>query len=124
MADDEGRREEARIDALIERALRNGTMGECACGEITSQIGEDPDTGEEYWVCKRCVKDVFETDIDRANKIIQLLEGQIRKLIDSRVDFMNSVQRPLIMPYQCPRCGCNLQEEYVPLWDAKENGPK
>ena len=57
MSDDETRREDARIEAHIDRALKNGTMGVCGCGDVTSQKGEDPDTGETYWVCWICSMD-------------------------------------------------------------------
>lgn len=63
MGDDECRREDARQEAAaIDRALRNGTMGVCACGDVTSQKGEDPDTGEEYWVCWICSEEPDEED--------------------------------------------------------------
>ena len=56
MGDDESRREEARVDALIEKGLRNGSLSECPyCGDIrdSKEMGEIyEDTGEV--ACLKC----------------------------------------------------------------------
>jgi hypothetical protein len=58
MGDDESRREDTRMEAAIERAIRRGDMGECGCGTVTSHKGVD-EVGESYrWLCQRCHKHV------------------------------------------------------------------
>ena len=65
MGDDESRREDARIEALQDRGLRNGTLAECQpCGDIRARgeiefvmelIGEP--------ICERCADkthDIFD----------------------------------------------------------------
>jgi hypothetical protein len=55
MGDDECRKEDARVEAAIDRALELGTMGQCElCGDITSH--KEPETVLYYprWICKYC----------------------------------------------------------------------
>lgn len=50
MSDDETRREDARIEARIERNLRNGTWGICwYCKDPTPKKDVD-----ERWCCSPC----------------------------------------------------------------------
>ena len=50
MGDDESRREDARIEAAIERGLRNGTMGKCwYCKDITNHKDIFA-----RWLCSYC----------------------------------------------------------------------
>ena len=52
MGDDESRREDARIEGIIERNLRNGTMGYCwYCGDPTDNCKGDT---EDRWLCRPC----------------------------------------------------------------------
>ena len=57
MADDEGRREDAKVEAAIDRAMRHGMMGYCAiCGDET--FGRESEEVADYypprWICKIC----------------------------------------------------------------------
>ena len=52
MSDDETRRNDARIESAIERALRNGKMGYCwYCGTPTDNSKGDTDY---RWLCRPC----------------------------------------------------------------------
>ena len=54
MSDDETRREDARIEAAIDRALKDGIWGTCwYCGDPTPH--KDPN-GEPFyrWLCRPC----------------------------------------------------------------------
>jgi hypothetical protein len=57
MGDDESRREDARIEVMIERALRNGSMATChACGnEDWVEYGAFDD--ERIPLCRPCMKE-------------------------------------------------------------------
>ena len=57
MGDDESRREDARVEVMIDRALRNGTWGICViCGDPTPHQ-EPEEVAQHYsprWICKPC----------------------------------------------------------------------
>ncbi len=56
MGDEESRREDARIEALQDRGLRNGSLVECqSCGDIRAR-GEVEQVMEEIGepLCRRC----------------------------------------------------------------------
>jgi formylmethanofuran dehydrogenase subunit E len=55
MGDDESRMGDTRVEAIIDRKLRNGTMGLCErCGDPTIHTNLDEFNPE--WVCKSCYK--------------------------------------------------------------------
>lgn len=56
MGDDESRREDARIEAHIDRALLNGTWGYCFWCNDPTPYRERDEESEEFgrWVCRPC----------------------------------------------------------------------
>lgn len=52
MGDEESRREDARIEAAIDKALLRGDMGYChVCRDATARKDED-----DRWLCRYCAK--------------------------------------------------------------------
>ena len=74
MGDEESRREDARIDAAIGKALQRGDMLECpCCGIITVPYFNSYDDEKRLPRCKACVKLVV-LNVERADIGQRLLE--------------------------------------------------
>jgi len=61
MSDDETRREDARQEAAIDRALRKGMMGYCwFCDKLTLRRAPEDDEYFDRWICNACKEKVNE----------------------------------------------------------------